>query len=126
MDTLSRKEFLQRLALFGLGAAGASAVLTACGGGGNETASKPAAQAAPQAAAPAADPCGNLEGLTEAEVNMRGTFKYVAMSPEAEKHCANCALYIVPAEGAECGGCQIIKGSINPKGWCMQWVAKPA
>lgn len=127
MDKLTRKEFLQRLGLLGIGVLGAGSLLNSCGGGGNETASKPAATPEPapvEQAAPAADPCGDLTGLTEAEVNMRGTFQYVAQSKEAEKWCHNCALYVEPKDGAQCGGCQIIKGPINPDGWCMQWVAK--
>jgi hypothetical protein len=128
MNQLSRKEFLKRLGALGLGVFGATSLLNACGGGDKPAAEKPMAEpktAEPQMSA-AEDPCGDLSGLTEAEINMRSQFKYVAQTPEAGKNCSNCALYIAPAEGAECGGCQIIKGPINPNGWCMQWVQKPA
>ena len=80
----------------------------------------------PKPAAPAAsnDPCSDLSGLTEAEAGMRTTFKYVTHSTEEGKNCTNCQLYVVPEEGKSCGGCTIIKGPINPEGYCMQWIAK--
>ncbi len=124
MEKLTRKEFLQRLAMLGLGVFGAGSTLNACGSGGEETAAKQS-EPAPKAAE-VEDPCNDLSGLTEAEINVRDTFKYVAQTPEEGKYCYNCALYTEPAEGAKCGGCQIMKGPINPDGWCMQWVVKPA
>lgn len=125
MSRISRKEFLQKVALLGVGTVGATHLLTSCGGGESE---QQAAPKPPQTSAPAAsgsDPCGDLSGLTEQEKAMRGTFQYVAQSPDPEKLCTNCALWLAPEGDATCGGCQIIKGPINPKGYCIQWVAKP-
>jgi hypothetical protein len=55
---------------------------------------------------------------------MRQTLQYVEESPDPEKLCSNCQLYVAPEEGAACGGCQIIKGPIAPGGYCTSWAQK--
>ena len=123
MNDMNRKDFLLSL---GALLAGGTAVLSGCGGGGEqaETTAKTATEAPKKVAA--ADPCTDVSGLTDAEKNMRTTLKYVAKSPEAEKNCVNCGLWVEPEAGAECGGCQVVKGPIHPEGYCTSWVAKPA
>lgn len=114
---ITRKEFMQRIALYGFGAAGAVGVLNSCGsseeGGGSQAAKTP-------------DPCGDTTGLTEMEIKVRTTFEYIPTSNVANKFCDNCQFWVVPAEGSPCGGCQIIKGPIHPKGYCNQWIVKTA
>ncbi len=116
---MTREEFLQRLSMLCVGAVGASTILTACGK--KEEAETGAAEEA-KVAADEPDPCADLTGLTDAEVEMRTTFEYVAKSPYPEKLCDNCQFWLEPEEGAFCGGCQIIKGPMHPKGYCKQWV----
>jgi hypothetical protein len=121
-DSLTRKEFLERIFIAGFGIAGAGSVLSSCG----KTEEK-AAETAPQKTQmpeQMADPCTDLTGLTQAEKEVRTTFEYVPHSTIPEKLCDNCQFWLVPEEGSPCGGCQIIKGPINPKGYCKQWVIK--
>lgn len=120
---VTRRSFLTRASAIGL-AVGSGAFLAACGGGdGGSDMAEPQAME-PEAPAAAADQCNDVTGLTEAEVQMRQTLAYVDASPHADKLCSNCQLYIPAAEGASCGGCQIIKGPIAPGGYCTSWAAK--
>ena len=43
--------------------------------------------------------------------------------PSADKDCANCVQYVEAAPNT-CGGCKLVKGPINPKGYCLSWAAK--
>jgi hypothetical protein len=123
---LSRRNFLMRSAVLGSAALGSGALLAACGGGAEEAA--PVMEEAPadeaMAGEEAAVSCNDLTGLTDAEIEMRNTLQYVDVSEFPDKVCDNCQLYIVPEEGAVCGGCQIIKGPVAPKGYCASWAAK--
>ena len=123
---ISRRDFMQRLSLFGAAGVGAS-MLAACGGGEQQA-------DAPAADPPAADPpaaaegftCTDTSGLTEQEVTMRTQLQYVDASPDPEKLCSNCVLYTEPEAGAQCGGCTVVKGPIHPDGYCTSWAPKPA
>lgn len=66
--------------------------------------------------------CTDTAGLSEAEKTQRQAVKYVDKSELAEKNCSNCQLF-EPAEG-KCGACKVVKGPINPKGYCITWAAK--
>jgi hypothetical protein len=114
---LSRRSFLVRSALFGSAALGSGTLLAACGGGAEGPA--PA-----DTGAESASVCNDLTGLTDAEKEMRTTLKYLEVSDTPDKLCDNCQLWIPAEEGAACGGCQIIKGPIAPKGSCASWAAK--
>ena len=61
---------------------------------------------------------------TATDVQMRETLQYVEATADPAKTCDNCQLYVAAEAGAACGGCQIIKGPINPKGYCASWAAK--
>ena len=128
-DKMTRVEFLQNLALIGFGVVSSGALISSCGGGGEEstqTASRPK-QSRPKVSTATADPCTDVSGLTDIELTMRNeTLRYVAESPEPGKLCDNCKFWEPAAEGATCGGCQLVKGSINPKGYCTSWFAKDA
>ena len=68
--------------------------------------------------------CTDTAGLTPAEQATRSSLGYVDNSPHgAQKDCANCQLFEAAAEG-QCGGCTLLAGPINPKGYCNSWVAK--
>ncbi len=114
---MTRKEFLQRVGFLFVGTVGAGSLLSSCGGGEE----KPAQTGQP--AKTEKDPCSDLSGLTDAEKQVRTTFEYVAETNIEGKRCDNCQFWIKPTGDAYCGGCQIIKGPINPKGYCNQWVA---
>jgi hypothetical protein len=114
-ESFSRKDFLKKISLFGMVAAGSSAVLTACGGGSSTPEPAPVA---------AADPCEDLTGLADSDKQMRTTLGYVKETPDPDKRCDNCQLYVVPAEGSSCGGCTLFKGPVHPAGYCNSWVAK--
>ena len=112
---LTRRDFLTRFTGLGAVALGSGALLSACAGGESQPAAEPEAPTA------AADACGDLTGLTDAEVQMRTSLQYVAETPDAAKRCDNCALWVVPEAGSACGGCQLIKGPIAPAGYCASW-----
>ncbi len=136
---VTRRAFLTRTSALGLVAIGSSAILSACGGGDKSgdsatTAETPAAGAeasaaaeapdAPDASEAVAEGCGDVSGLTDAEVQMRETLAYVDESSVADKTCLNCQLYEDAAAGSACGGCKVIKGPIAPGGYCNSWAAK--
>jgi len=116
-ESFTRKDFLKKISLFGVVAAGSSAVLTACGGSGDSSTSEPAAVAA-------ADPCEDLTGLADSDKQMRTTLGYVKEGEDPAKRCDNCQLYVLPAEGSSCGGCTLFKGPVHPEGYCNSWVVK--
>jgi hypothetical protein len=114
-ESFSRKDFLKKVSLFGMVAAGSSAVLSACGGG-ESTSTEPTA----------ADPCADLTGLSDQDKQMRTSLGYVKAGQDPEKRCNNCNFYIAPAEGSSCGGCTLFKGPVHPEGYCNSWIAVPA
>lgn len=102
---LSRKAFITKVSMLGL--AGAGVFLKACGGG-EET--------------PAADPCGDLSGLSQSDIQLRETLQYVAETPNPEQRCDNCEFWVDEQHGPQCGGCTLFAGPVNPAGWCASWV----
>ncbi len=110
----TRKEFLKVMSVISSVVLSSGALLSACGSSEKkaETEKKPAE-----------DPCADLSGLTDEEKAVREEFEYVATSPNPEELCKNCALWIEPEPGSQCGGCEIMKGPIHPEGWCSVWVA---
>jgi hypothetical protein len=67
--------------------------------------------------------CTDTSALKPDELSLRATLAYTDTSADPTKHCADCQLY-KPAAPDQCGGCQLIKGPINPKGSCKSWVKK--
>lgn len=103
-NLLDRRTFLARAALLGGFAAGAS-LLAACGKGGGSLV------------------CTDTAGLKPEELATRTSLNYADVSPDPTKPCSACTLYVPAAEGA-CGGCSVVKGPINPNGYCISWVKK--
>jgi hypothetical protein len=68
--------------------------------------------------------CNDTSPLTSAELSLRQANQYVDQSPNAAKNCANCNFFAAPAAENTCGGCTVVKGPINPAGYCRLWVAK--
>ncbi len=113
-EEINRKDFFKKASLFGIAALGGSALLKACGNGDD----------APQADQTTADdPCSDLSGLSQDEIQGRESLNYVAETPNPSERCDNCALWVEPEAGSPCGGCTIMAGPIHPGGWCTAWVA---
>ena len=101
MAKLNRRQFLERAAILGVGLS-AGSLLIGC-------TSKSLS-------------CTDTAGLSPADAQARTAMAYVDASPDSAKNCANCALYTPGGEGA-CGSCSVVKGPINPAGYCNVWAA---
>lgn len=94
----------RRRLLFGLAATSVAVPLvSACGGGGGSAFS-----------------CAGPDQLTPSQKAARDGRKYVEVSGEADKDCANCTFFKSP--GAGCGTCAIDNLPANPDGYCNSWV----
>jgi len=124
-DNISRKDFLKRLGFMGALSVGGSAIITACGGGENKEAAESGETGMEsQSQAAAAQPCSDLSGLTDQEKQTRTQFQYVHETTKPDQHCQNCALFQAPEGDSPCGSCTLVKGPINPNGWCTAWSPK--
>lgn len=126
VDKINRREFIYKAGtwcLAGAAVAGTGMLLSGCGGGekAEEMGAKP--HNAIQSAADAVDPCTDLSGLSEGEIETRNTFKYENHSTVPAKKCNKCQFWEPPKGDSACGGCTLVKGPINPNGTCISWVA---
>ena len=69
-------------------------------------------------------PCDDLSNVSAEEIEKRQKFGYVKKSPDLDRFCGNCSLYIPPVSDKDCGGCLLFKGPVHPEGYCIQYVAK--
>lgn len=92
------------------------ALLAACAGARKA----PAAKANPPKN-PANDPCGDLTGVDPTDVQKRKSLGYTHKSPLPDSQCDNCKLWVPAKEGADCGGCLLFAGPVNPGGHCTYW-----
>lgn len=69
--------------------------------------------------------CTDTSALKPDEIAMRNTLAYEDISKDPQKRCDNCQFF-QPAGENQCGGCQLLKGPINPAGLCKSWVQKKA
>ena len=106
-NSISRKAFLGKISMLGLAGAGAGVFLKGCGNG------EEAAEA---------DPCADLSGLSESDIQLRETLQYVAETPNPQERCDNCEYWIDDQHGPQCGGCTLFAGPVHPAGWCVSWV----
>ena len=103
-DKLSRRDVLQRTAVMGaLAALGAAA----CGK------EKKALH------------CTDTTGLSASDAQIRTTLGYADISTEPGKSCTNCQQFVAPPAAGSCGTCKVVKGPINPNGYCKSFQAKP-
>jgi hypothetical protein len=109
MKTLSRRDFILKKLVPIAGIAVFGGYTTGCKRSDQQEAAKK-------------DPCNDLSGLTEEEKAIRNELEYVAQTPYPEKVCDNCAVWIKPEAGKECGGCEIMAGPVHPKGYCASWI----
>jgi hypothetical protein len=118
---LSRRSFLG-VTLLGCLSLGGISFLASCKNK-PETAKQGAAEMAESSPA-AKDLCVDVSGLTEQERQTRVTFKYTGKSPVEGKDCDECRFFAQPPPEGPCGTCEIVKGPINPNGYCTAWVAR--
>jgi hypothetical protein len=102
-EKLSRRDVLKQSAAFG--------VLAAMGG---VACSKPKSLS-----------CTDTMSLSSTDAQTRVTLAYVDNSVEPGKSCTKCQQFI-PAAPDTCGTCKVVKGPINPNGYCKSFVVKPA
>jgi hypothetical protein len=70
--------------------------------------------------------CTDTSGLPPQDLQIRDTvLAYVDISTTPGKNCTLCQQFIPGAPGG-CGICKIVKGPINPNGYCKSFLAKPA
>ncbi len=69
------------------------------------------------------DPCSDLKGLSQEQIELRKEFVYVDKTPYPEKRCDNCSLWIIPKNNKPCGGCQLMEGPFHPAGYCDEWIS---
>lgn len=117
-NRLTRRQFVQTAAA-GAGFLTMGMLLAGCdkssGGGGGDQ---------PAEAEDKPLDCTDVSGLDEAGKKTREAFNYVEETTVPGKLCANCQLYQPPPSGDGCGGCTIVKGPINPNGYCTSWVQR--
>ncbi|MFI5300283.1 MAG: high-potential iron-sulfur protein [Polyangiales bacterium] len=78
-------------------------------------------------AKPAALSCTDTAGLGPDDVKARTeALGYVDKAPDATKKCGGCVQYVAPPAAGGCGTCKLVKGPINPDGWCKVFAPKPA
>jgi hypothetical protein len=113
MNKINRKDFFKRAAILGVSAVSLPAFLESCSGNNKN-------------ASPANDPCSDTSSLTPDQLQTRKTFQYTGHSPHTDKYCSLCNFFIKPQGNAHCGTCQVVKGPINPGGYCNSFIKKEA
>ncbi len=68
--------------------------------------------------------CTDTTGIAPGDLQVRTTVNYQDVSMEAGKTCSLCAQFQPPPADAPCGTCKVVKGPINPKGYCKLFQAK--
>ncbi|MDO9019968.1 MAG: hypothetical protein Q8S73_04530 [Deltaproteobacteria bacterium] len=67
--------------------------------------------------------CVDTAGLSFADAQTRVTLQYVDRALDPAKPCRTCRHFRTAGEAA-CGGCEVVKGPINPGGGCQSWAAR--
>lgn len=146
MKKMDRKAFIKKAGFLSITTLSGSALLSACGGGGGETAdtdlenrgtpqeneaeplteeAAPAQGQTPKEQAAEVDCSEYNQNLTEADMQTRQALQYVDDSPKPDQVCANCRFWQPDKFDGACGGCQLIpNGAVDPQGWCASWVTQ--
>ncbi len=66
--------------------------------------------------------CKDVPGLDNDAARLRESVKYTDHTTVAGRKCSNCSKFKPAAEG--CGGCELVKGTIHPEGYCTLWASK--
>ena len=67
--------------------------------------------------------CTDTAGLSPTDVQTRTALQYHDHTTDPAKPCRTCRLFRSAGEAA-CGGCEVVKGPINPGGGCAAWAAR--
>jgi len=70
--------------------------------------------------------CQDLSQLSENEKQIRASLAYVDETPIPARRCDTCQFWLAPTADDQCGGCTILKGPIEAKGYCSSWAPPPA
>jgi hypothetical protein len=122
-DRVSRRRFLQSVGIAGV--VGASGTLLAACGGSDDSGGGSSSGSSSGGSASASGSCSDLSGLSDAQKKQRSqmvkSLQYVEETPQDDKNCANCSLYIKGEYGEGCGGCQLFPGPVAANGYCNSW-----
>lgn len=69
--------------------------------------------------------CDDTSGLPANDADFRRAQGYVEHSTREGRNCAGCNFYTAAGANA-CGSCTVVRGPINPEGYCNLWVQRPA
>jgi hypothetical protein len=72
------------------------------------------------------DSCQDVSALSDSEKSGRAALQYSDKSPQPDKLCSGCNFWQPPSEPSKCGGCQLVRGPIHPKGYCTAFAPKAA
>ncbi|ACU02583.1 MULTISPECIES: high-potential iron-sulfur protein [Pedobacter] len=127
----SRRAFLQKFLSAGLVVVAGGAVLSSCNGdspkeSGTVTGETPKAGADTAKSASAGSgaddfKCGDYSNVSPEELAKRKKLGYVEKSPDPERECQKCNLFIPKGAEKTCGGCILFKGPVNKEGSCTYW-----
>jgi hypothetical protein len=67
--------------------------------------------------------CTDTTGLAPADVQMRTALKYSDASTQPGKTCSGCVQFVAGPANA-CATCKVLKGPINPAGYCNSFAPK--
>lgn len=127
-SSVSRRDFLLKVGALGLAGVGASAFLSGCSGDESGSADTSAGSGTGSSTTSADLRCDDVSSLSASEIERRNAqidaLEYVTETPNPEKNCANCLFWQEPAQGKECGGCQLFPGPVHPNGYCKTWQAQ--
>jgi len=68
--------------------------------------------------------CTDTSALAPADLSVRTALAYADVSTEPGKSCLTCQQFVAPAAPGTCGSCKVLKGPINPAGYCKSFAAK--
>jgi hypothetical protein len=69
--------------------------------------------------------CEGIAALSPADVQLRSTLGYVDTTPQPDRPCTACTLYVPPQAEGVCGLCKVVRGPIHPNGTCRVFLRKP-
>lgn len=67
--------------------------------------------------------CTDTAGLSFADAQTRVTLQYTDRALDPSKPCRACRQFRSAGEES-CGGCEVVKGPINPAGSCRSWAPR--
>jgi hypothetical protein len=121
-DRVTRRRFLQSVGVAGVVGA-SSTFLAACGGSDDSGSDSGSSESG--GTTTASGNCSDLSDLSESEKKQRSqmveSLQYVEETPQDDRNCANCSLYVQGDYGEGCGGCQLFPGPVAANGYCNSW-----